>query len=151
MDLLISLCVFINNSIFVCVCVCVRAQSCLTLCDLRECSPPVSSVHGTLQARILELVTISSSGGSSPLRDWTQVSCISCTGMRILYHWATREASIFKQLQLICWVGHIFFFFRILIQQGSIFKEELTTNNIIRTGSREGKHDVVGERPILRL
>ena len=38
----------------VCVCVCVT-QSCLTLCDSMDCSPPGSSVHGILQARILEL------------------------------------------------------------------------------------------------
>ena len=30
------------------------AQSCLTLCDPMDCSPPVSSVHGILQERILE-------------------------------------------------------------------------------------------------
>ena len=43
----------------VCVCVCVRVhaqsfQSCLTLCDHIGYSPPGSSVHGILQARILE-------------------------------------------------------------------------------------------------
>ena len=39
----------------VCVCVCVLVtQSCLTLCDPVDCSPPGSSVHGILQARILE-------------------------------------------------------------------------------------------------
>ena len=53
----------------VCVCVRVRAQSCLTHCDPMDCSPPGSSVHGTLQARILEWVAISSSRGSSPPRD----------------------------------------------------------------------------------
>ena len=37
-------------------------QSCLTLCDLTDCSPPGSSVHGTLQARILEWVAISFQG-----------------------------------------------------------------------------------------
>ena len=43
-----------------CVCVCVLvAQSCLTLCDPMDCSPPGSSVHGILQARILEWVAIS--------------------------------------------------------------------------------------------
>ena len=37
-----------------CVCVCVLvSQSCLTLCDSMDCSPPGSSVHGILQARIL--------------------------------------------------------------------------------------------------
>ena len=33
-------------------------QLCLTLCDLMDCSPPGSSVHGILQARILEWVAI---------------------------------------------------------------------------------------------
>ena len=40
-------------------------------------SPPGSSVHGILQARILEWVAISSSSGSSQLRDQTHVSCIA--------------------------------------------------------------------------
>ena len=43
----------------VCVCVCEVAQSCPTLCDPVDCSPPGSSVHGILQARILECVAIS--------------------------------------------------------------------------------------------
>ena len=38
------------------------AQSCPTLCDHMDCSPPGSSVHGILQARILEWVAISSPG-----------------------------------------------------------------------------------------
>ena len=40
-------------------------QSCLTLCDPMDCSPPGSSVHGTLQARLLEWVAMPSSRGSS--------------------------------------------------------------------------------------
>ena len=52
------------------------AQSCLTLCDPVDCSPPGFSVHGILQARILEWVTISFSRGSSQPRDRTQVSRI---------------------------------------------------------------------------
>ena len=44
----------------VCVCVCVLvAQSCPTLCDPMDCSPPDSSVHGILQARVLEWVAVS--------------------------------------------------------------------------------------------
>ena len=42
-------------------------QSCLTLCDPMDCSPPGSSVHGILQARILEWVAIPFSRESSPL------------------------------------------------------------------------------------
>ena len=41
------------------------AQSCPTLCDPTDCSPPGSSVCGILQARILEGVAISCSRGSS--------------------------------------------------------------------------------------
>ena len=47
------------------------AQSCLTLYDPVDCSLPASSVHGILQARILEWVAISFSRGSSRPRDRT--------------------------------------------------------------------------------
>ena len=50
-------------------------QSCLVLCNPVDCSPPVSSVHGILQARILEWVAIPFSRGSSQPRDQTWVSC----------------------------------------------------------------------------
>ena len=77
-------------------------QSRLTLRDPMDCSPPGSSVHGILQARILEWVAISYNRGSSQLRDWTQDSPISCIGRRILHHCATLEAvqpvSQFSQL-----------------------------------------------------
>ena len=53
------------------------AQSCLTLCDPVDCSPPGSSVHGILQAGILERVAIPFSRGSSQPRDQTEVSCIA--------------------------------------------------------------------------
>ena len=48
---------------------CLAAQSCLTLCDPMDCSPPGSSVHGTSQARLLEWVVIFFSRGSSQPRD----------------------------------------------------------------------------------
>ena len=51
-------------------------QLCPTLCHLMDCSPPDSSVHGILQARILVWVAVSFSRGSSQSRDRTQVSCI---------------------------------------------------------------------------
>ena len=53
-------------------------QSCPTLFDPMDCSPPDSSVHGILQARILEWIVIPSSRGSSPPRDGTWVSWVSC-------------------------------------------------------------------------
>ena len=47
--------------------------------------PPGSSVHGIFQARMLEYIAISSSRGSSWLRDRTLISCISCIGRSLLY------------------------------------------------------------------
>ena len=68
------------------------AQSCPTPCDTRDCSPPGSSVHAILQARILEWVAIPSSRGPSQPRDWARVSCV---GRQILYHWAPWEVLLF--------------------------------------------------------
>ena len=53
------------------------AESCPTLCDPMDCSQPGFSVHGSLQARILEWVAFSFSRGSSQPRDWTHTSCVS--------------------------------------------------------------------------
>ena len=64
-------------------------QSYLTLCDPMDCSLPGSSVHGILQARILEWVAVPFSSGSSQHRHQTQVSC---TADRFFTVWATREA-----------------------------------------------------------
>ena len=61
-------------------------QSCPTLCDPIEGSPPGSSVPGILQARILEWIAMLSSRRSSQLRDRTQVSYVSCIGRWVLYH-----------------------------------------------------------------
>ena len=55
-------------------------QSCPTLCDPVDCSQPGSSVHGFLQARILEWIAMPSSRGSSRPRNWTHVSLY-------LVHW----------------------------------------------------------------
>ena len=64
-------------------------QSCPTLCNPMDYSPPGFSVHGILQTRILEWVAILSSRESSQPRDWTYVSWI---GRQILYLQTTREA-----------------------------------------------------------
>ena len=53
------------------------AQLYLTLCDRMAHSPPGSSVHGIVQARILECVALPFSRRSSQPRDGTQVSCIA--------------------------------------------------------------------------
>ena len=65
------------------------AQSCSTLCDPMDYSPPGSSIHGIFQARVLEQVAFPFSRGSSRPRDQTWVSCIAGRHFTI---WATREA-----------------------------------------------------------
>ena len=69
---------FIFINIPVCICVLV-AQSYLTLCNPVDCSSPGSSVHGILQARILEWVAIPFSRGSS----WSRLGLLLCK--QILY------------------------------------------------------------------
>ena len=77
------------------------AQSCQTLCDPMDDSPSGSSVHGILQARILEWVALPFSKGSSQPRDWTQVSCIAGGFFTV---WATRHSSLaMPSLRLIFW------------------------------------------------
>ena len=66
---------------------CMRAhQSCLTLCDLMDCSLLGSSVHGIFQTRTLEGVAISFSRGSSSPRDGTHVSFVSYISRQFIYH-----------------------------------------------------------------
>ena len=66
-----------------------------------DCSPPGSSVHGILQARILEWVSISFSRRSSQPRDWTRVSrivgrCFTIWATREV-HWLLRASSVGKK------------------------------------------------------
>ena len=72
-------------------------QSCLTLCNRMDWSPPGSFVHGISQARTLEWVAICSSRGSFGPRDWTHISHI---GRQILYQRVTWEAHYFQVVTL---------------------------------------------------
>ena len=72
------------------VCVCAKSlQSCLTLCDPMDCSPPGSSIHGILQARILEWVAVTSFRGSYPTQG-------SNPSLLHLLHW---QAGFFLPLE----------------------------------------------------
>ena len=66
-----------NSSVLVTV----LTQSCPTLCDPLDWSPPGSSVRRIFQARILEWVAIPYSRGSCPPRDWAHISWVSCIGI----------------------------------------------------------------------
>ena len=80
-------------------CVCLVAQSCLTLCNTIDWGPPGFSVHGILQAGILEWVAMPSSRGSSQPRNQTQVFHIAEGFFTV---WATREAHIKVMFTLFC-------------------------------------------------
>ena len=71
----------------VCMCVCAHAnslQSCPTLCDPIDCSPPGSSVYGILQVRMLEPVAMPSSRGSSQTRDQMSLfSLLQCQAVSL--------------------------------------------------------------------
>ena len=91
--------------IYLCIRMCSVTQLCLILCDSMDCSPPVSSVHGILQARILEWLAMPSSRVSSEPRDQYHISS--------LQHWQAdslplsrlgrhRQADIASLLQNCC-------------------------------------------------
>ena len=61
-------------------------QLCPTLCNTMDCSLPGSSVHGILQARILEWVAMPAFRGSARPRDQTRVSYVSCISRQVLYY-----------------------------------------------------------------
>ena len=79
-----------------CLCECLVIQLCPTLWDPIDYDLPGSSVHGILQARILERVAISTSRESSWPRDWT---CVSCIAGRFFTHWIIREALTIVSVQ----------------------------------------------------
>ena len=68
---------------------CLVAQSCLPLCKPTDCSPPGSSVHGILQARMLEWVAMPSCRGLFPTQG-SNPGLPHCR--RILYHLSHQES-----------------------------------------------------------
>ena len=70
-----------------------ESVSCSVVSDPMDCSLPGSSVHGILQARILEVVASPFSRGFSQPRDRTWVSCIAG---RFFTSWVTRKAQFYS-------------------------------------------------------
>ena len=77
---------FAFSPVVLCVMKVLVIQYCPTLYHPMDCSPPCSSVHGILQAKILEWVAIPDSPANLQPRAWTQVSCIAG---RFFTIWAT--------------------------------------------------------------
>ena len=90
------------------------ALLCPILCKPMDCSPLGSSVHGILQAKILEWVAIPFTSNSSQPGDWTQVFCIAS---RFFTIWATRKVSSNEYSGLISFRVD---FFDLLVVQGAL-------------------------------
>ena len=105
-----------SRTLWMCACMSAQSpQSCPTLCDPMDYSPPGSSVHGILQVRILEWVDIPSSRGSSQLRNQTHVTSCLLHGQAALplapmgspYGCVTLANSLIKLISLIYKTGLI--------------------------------------------
>ena len=126
--------------------------SCVRLWDPIDSSPPGSSIHGILQARILEWVSISFSRGSSRLRDQTQVSCIAGRRFNL---WATREAPWMWELD--CeegWVPKNWCFWTVVLEK--TLESPLDCKEIQPVHSKGnqpwdffGRNDAKAESPVL--
>ena len=69
--------------------ICIKTQLCLTLCEPIDGSPPGSSVHGILQARILDWVAMSSSRGSSQPRDRSRSPAVHAHSLHLSHQGST--------------------------------------------------------------
>ena len=85
-------------------------QSCLKFCDPVDCSPPDSSVHGILQARVLEWVAMPSSRGSS----WPRNLSLLCLqhwqvgSLPLVPHWKPCISFCVTKLPKVKWVSRIY-------------------------------------------
>ena len=94
------ICMCMRVGMCVCVCVierernrtCIRACSCLTLCNPMDCSLPGSSVHGIFQVKNAGAGCHFLLQGIFLTQGSNHISCVSCMGRWILYHWAIWEA-----------------------------------------------------------
>ena len=91
---------------------CVHAQSCPSLCNPMNCSPPGSSIHGILQLRILEWVAMPSFRGSSWLKNRTP-PLLHCRRLS-LDHWGHISHEVFMSpSSSIIWDGPLIFIFTV--------------------------------------
>ena len=72
----------------------VHAQPCLTLCNSRNCCYQALLFMESSRQEYRSGEQFPHPGDFPKGRDQTQVSCVSCIGRQILYHWATWEAPI---------------------------------------------------------
>ena len=111
------------------------AQLCSPLCSFMDYSPPDSSVHGLLQARILERVAIPFSRGSSQPRDGIRVFC-TAGRMGSLGGSDSKESTCFaRKLGFYPWVGKI------------PWRREWLPSPVFLLGKPHGQRNLVGYSP----
>ena len=99
-------------------CCCLVTKSCPSLCDPKDCSPLGSSVHGILQARILEWVAVHFSRGSSWPRNQT-------LGLGLILHLVMQKA--WHSYQTGQKVKHKIFHYKVYIKVAKYFKSHTST------------------------
>ena len=102
------------------------AHLCPTLCDPMDCSPPGFSVHGILQARILEWVAIPFSRRSSQPRDWTRIFCIAG---RFFTVWDTKGRRNSPQSSLL---QYLFLIHTLSVSRGADFSIQSVRNELCK-------------------
>ena len=126
---------------------------CLILCDPMDCNPSGSSVHGILQARILEWVAMPFSRGSSQFRDRTQVSS---TAGRFFTVWATREDQEYwswpqelnRGLLLLRWILYQLSYQGRVNESRSVMSDSLKPHGLYNPGNLQAK--ILGSRSLLQ-
>ena len=116
------------------------AQLYPTLCDPVDCSPLGSSVHGILQARMLECITIPFSRGSSQPEDWTLVSCIAA---RFFMSEPPGKPMSFVNQMLLTGDISIFTYINKLPVTGFSFCKTLVVNNVLFGNCKWVKYKVM--------
>ena len=101
-----------------------------------DCSPPGSSVHGILQARILEWVAIPFSKGSFWPRDQTCIFFVSCITGRFFIQQVTWEANLsyinpnmHTKQNILHITFHTFLYFKFLLRKDLSFSEQFKTHS----------------------
>ena len=107
-------------------------QFCPNVCDPMDCSLPASSIHGMLQARILEWVAMPSCRGSSQCRDWAWISYMFCIIRWVFFTTSATWEAPWPHLNLITSQ-------RPQLQISSYWR--LMLQNIILRGHKNSVHD----------
>ena len=117
------------------------------LCDPMDHSSPASSVHGILQARILEWVAMPSSADLPSPRERTWVFCVTCIASRFFTHWATWEAKNDTVASLNTNISANNFVFIFINEYISKWRRQWQPTPVLLPGKSHGRSSLVGCSP----